>query len=138
MIPIDLRQVVEEAEPLLQQIWKKRHKDTDIIVLADVEREDVQQSIRGWWAEKEIAKLKQERSGRLLFLPFLQPALFIDFLIKNGGAQREAAKELRSFAALGCVPLWVVRQGGHRATPWSPPGSNVTHIRLDPMPHKQN
>jgi hypothetical protein len=134
VIQTDLLQIIEDAEPFLQQIWKQRRSDSDIIVLVDVEREDTREFIHGWWSDREVTRLKQQRGVGLLFLPYLQPAKLIEVLIGHGGVEREAALELRVFITLGLVPLWVIRRGGHWATCWVPPGINAGVFRGSPGP----
>ena len=129
----ELMRVVEQSEGRLQDVWGRRHSDSDIIVLGDVRRPECRQWLAGWWPADEIAAA--ERSP-VPFLPYLQPQQ--KMLAEGGRAQQQAARELRGFAAAGLVPLWVVRRGGHWATCWSPPGSRMAVIRIPPGPQPED
>jgi hypothetical protein len=127
-----LQQIVIDSEPLLRQMWEQRLKDTDLIVLADMRRDDIRHCAVGWWDESVVAKAASEGA----YLPYIQPTELIDVLLHSESkVQRAAAKELRGFAGLGMgfVPLFVVSPSGHWATMWSPPESGVGVLRFNPI-----
>jgi hypothetical protein len=131
-----LRQIAEDSEPLLQQLWKRRKGDDDLIILADMRRPECRRLAEGWWSEEEI---RAALEGTRPFLPYLQPAKLIDLMLAGGSrAQRQAAKELRGFARAGFVPLWVVIRGGHWATAWAPPGSGREGVHCEPEPKPED
>jgi hypothetical protein len=138
-LPGDLRQVVEDHEPLLREIWAKRKRDDDFIVLMDVGREEVVREdygqFKAWYSRERIeAALEQRKSGPV-YLPYLQPLSLLDMILREGNKpQAEAAKELKGFARVpGAVPLWVVHISGHWTTCWAPPGTRTVVLREDPM-----
>jgi hypothetical protein len=126
-----LRQIVEDAEPLLRQLWARHKSDDDILVLADMRRSECRQFARSWWPDGRVRAA--QKSGT--FLPYLQPVELIEVILAGSSeAQRQAARELRGFARAGFVPLWVVARTGHWATCWAPPGSGMAVVRSEPGP----
>jgi hypothetical protein len=131
-----LRQVVADAEPLLRRIWARRTSDQDIIVLGDLRRPGCRRFARDWWDEAFIDAVAGEQA--LPFLPYIQTPKLIRRMLARRGPQREAALELRGFAARGLVPLWVVASDGHWAIGWAPPRSNAALMRPAPEPAPKN
>ena len=131
-----LRQVAADAEPLLRRIWARRTSDQDVIVLGDLRRPGCRRFARDWWDAAFIDAVAGAKA--LPFLPYIQTPKLIQRMLARRGPQREAAKQLRGFAALGLVPLWVVTATGHWATGWAPPGSNAAVVRPDPEPVPEN
>jgi hypothetical protein len=129
-----LCEIVERSEPRLRDLWARRLDDRDILVLADLRRDErCRRFAREWWPEPAV---RDALAGPCPFLPYLQPARLLDVLKRGEGgrAQAEAAKELAAHAAAGLVPLWVVTRTGHWATGWAPPGSRMVVIRYGPEP----
>jgi hypothetical protein len=115
-----LQQIVTESDPLLRQLWENRRADSDIIVLADMRIDEYRRHAESWWGADFVSRFvcESEQKPGYPFLPYLQPSSLVDALLatKPRSAQHEAGKELRGFARLGLVPLWVVDQEGHWAT----------------------
>jgi hypothetical protein len=123
--PERLRQIVLDSEPLLRQLWERRRKDSDIIILGDMRREENRDRARGWWHADAIRQAAREGS----YLPYIQPIELLDSLLRDGPlAQQRAAKELSVFSLFGLVPLWVVTVAGHWATAWTPPESGLVFL----------
>jgi hypothetical protein len=133
-----MNHVVEACKPLLAGAWERHTSETDIIILSDMGRDDITQAATDFWRLFGSGVPTLSVDGRD-WCAMLQREAFLDPLAQGGFAQREAAKELRGFAAarrsgLNVVPLFVVQEGGHWATMWGPPESNVVPIRHEPQP----
>jgi hypothetical protein len=123
-----LRKVVEDSEPLLCMVWRRRVREDEFVVLADVRLDECRELIRQRWADQ--AMRRRLASGAHPYLPFLQPGQFIEAMLAGeSAAQRQAALELRDFARhfarTGLAPLLVVARGWRWATCWAPPGSGT-------------
>jgi hypothetical protein len=141
MIPLiehSLNPLVEACEDILAAAWSLHRHETDILILADMGRDDIPRTVRDFWSDFGRPMPTRTVEGRVLSAA-LQPAGYTGLLDRGGWAQREASEELRGFAAarrggVDVVPLFVVIAGGHWATMWSPPGSPVVAIRHEPVP----
>jgi hypothetical protein len=137
----ELRMVVEDAEPLLRDLWGRRKTDRDILVLADMRREECRPLAEQWWPPDFVRRFVEEAAAKQArpFLPYLQPHKLIELLSRGGWAQQQAAEDLTALTRLGAavVPLWVVHCSGHWATCWAPPDSNVV-VRYESIPSPEN
>jgi hypothetical protein len=132
-----LRQLVIDCESLLVERWAA-HEEGDILVLADLDRDGfVRFAIEQLGPSVvQSTRDKAAEEGTRPMIALLQPEGYPAVLAKSGDfAHREAAKELRSFAAMswtGIVPLLVLLPGGLWATQWATPGSNAFVHRYEP------
>jgi hypothetical protein len=134
----ELQQAVIDAEALLRETWARRKSDTDILVLADLRRDDCLPLVVAHWGMEFVADFERPlaAAGMPAFLPFLQPRQLVGALQDQGSFEQQcAAMELEGFANSGLgTPLWVVHEDGHWATIWAPPGIGVTIVRFEPEP----
>jgi hypothetical protein len=63
-----LRQIVLDSEPLLRHVWSRRGSDRDVLVLADMRRQETPGFASGWWPEDAIRRATAAE-GHLAFLP---------------------------------------------------------------------
>jgi hypothetical protein len=133
-----LRQLVLDFGPHLEEVWAGHRYEGDILILGDIRSADSRRMAISQHGIAKVDRLQADarRAGLLSMVAFAQDSRFLDLLSRSSCfAQREAAKELRSFAALsgfGVVPLLVVTVGGLWATQWSPAGSGTVIHRFEP------
>lgn len=133
----EMVQIVNDAEPLLRRTWDRRRANTDILVLCNLDREEVNEACIRLWGRAEVGKIKREAaaSGKRPMCAFFQPYRWLNHFGSDGSpAHAATARELRGFSApkLGHVPLLVLFPDGIWATRWTVPGSGMAVVRGNP------
>ena len=140
MIEHLLNGLVVAGEQLLCAAWSHHLRDNDILVLGDNSRKDIQEFSGSFWRSRGQCPTLKFHGRR--YVAYLQPAALLDALERSSPDQAAAARELRGFAEMrhvfNAVPLFVVTKGGHWATHWAPPGSDVEIVRFDPVDQETN